>query len=159
RLFHAIDPSPLAERDLDPGVEEFIVEWSREVSPEARLCLSIRLSAEVPPDDAARVREAVSHYFEERAQSARIRLRRLFQVGRTSLVIGLVALAAFTLLAQVLRGEAGGLGTVLQQSLSIGGWVAMWRPLEIFLYEWWPIRADAKLFDRLAVAPVRFTVG
>jgi hypothetical protein len=30
----------------------------------------------------------------------------------------------------------------------------MWRPLEIFLYDWWPIRADARLFDRLAAMPV-----
>ena len=37
----------------------------------------------------------------------------------------------------------------------IGGWVAMWRPMEIFLYDWWPIRADGKLYDRLSVMPVR----
>ncbi len=37
----------------------------------------------------------------------------------------------------------------------IGGWVAMWRPLEIFLYDWWPIRAEARLFDRLSAMPVR----
>ena len=27
--------------------------------------------------------------------------------------------------------------------------MAMWRPLEVFLYDWWPIRAEARLFDRL----------
>jgi hypothetical protein len=32
---------------------------------------------------------------------------------------------------------------VLQESLVIGGWVAMWRPLEILLYDWWPILAGA----------------
>ena len=32
----------------------------------------------------------------------------------------------------------------------IGGWVAMWRPLEVFLYDWWQIRAEARLFDRLS---------
>jgi hypothetical protein len=31
----------------------------------------------------------------------------------------------------------------------------MWRPLEIFLYDWWPIRAERRLFDRLAAMPVR----
>jgi hypothetical protein len=39
----------------------------------------------------------------------------------------------------------------------IGGWVAMWRPLEIFLYDWWPIVAERKLFDRLSTMPVRIT--
>ena len=41
--------------------------------------------------------------------------------------------------------------------LLIGGWVAMWRPMEIFLYDWWPIRADAMLADRLSVMPVRIS--
>jgi hypothetical protein len=31
----------------------------------------------------------------------------------------------------------------------------MWRPLEIFLYDWWPIRDEALLSDRLATMPVR----
>jgi hypothetical protein len=26
--------------------------------------------------------------------------------------------------------------------------------MEIFLYDWWPIRAQARLFDRLAAMPV-----
>jgi hypothetical protein len=30
----------------------------------------------------------------------------------------------------------------------------MWRPIEIFLYEWWPIRAEARLFDRLSAMMV-----
>jgi len=48
----------------------------------------------------------------------------------------------------------GALGGILLEGLLIGGWVAMWRPLEIFLYDWWPIRAQARLFDRLADMPV-----
>jgi len=36
----------------------------------------------------------------------------------------------------------------------IGGWVAMWRPIEIFLYDWWPIRDERKLFERLSAAPI-----
>jgi hypothetical protein len=31
----------------------------------------------------------------------------------------------------------------------------MWRPLEIFLYDWWPVRGDARLFDRLSAMTVR----
>lgn len=31
----------------------------------------------------------------------------------------------------------------------------MWRPLEIFLYDWWPIRADGRLLQRLSTIPVR----
>lgn len=39
---------------------------------------------------------------------------------------------------------------ILKESLTIGGWVAMWRPLEIYLYDWWPIRVEQRMLERLA---------
>jgi hypothetical protein len=36
------------------------------------------------------------------------------------------------------------------EGLLIVGWVAMWGPLDIFLYGWWPIYSRCRLFDRLA---------
>jgi hypothetical protein len=33
----------------------------------------------------------------------------------------------------------------------------MWKPMEIFLYDWWPIQAKATLADRLSVMPVRIS--
>ena len=47
------------------------------------------------------------------------------------------------------------LAEVVREGFLIGGWVAMWRPIEVFLYDWWPIRAEARLFDRLSNMPVR----
>ena len=41
------------------------------------------------------------------------------------------------------------------RNLTIGGWVAMWRPMEIFLYSWWPIRRERQTYDRLAAMSVR----
>jgi hypothetical protein len=31
----------------------------------------------------------------------------------------------------------------------------MWRPMEIFLYDWWPIRRERRIFDRLGTSAVR----
>ena len=85
------------------------------------------------------------------------RLRELFRVGRTSLVIGLVALASAIALGDFLAALMKGsrIAEIVRESLTIGGWVSMWRPLEIFLYDWWPIRSEARLSDRLAAMPVR----
>ena len=33
------------------------------------------------------------------------------------------------------------------ESLLIGGWVAMWRPLEVFIYDWWPVRAEDAIVE------------
>jgi len=37
----------------------------------------------------------------------------------------------------------------VDESLYIVGWVTMWRPLEIFLYDWRPIRHRVRLFAKL----------
>jgi hypothetical protein len=63
--------------------------------------------------------------------------RELVRVGRTSLMIGLVALAAAIalgdFLATLMKGSR--VGEILRESLTIGGWVSIWRPLEVFLYD------------------------
>ena len=160
RLFNSIDPAPFRERDLDPAVEEFIVDWSREAPANAPLALLVRLDGTAnSADDAGVVRDAIHQFFAQRAVSSRRRLRRLFRVGRISLMIGLAVLTIFLIAAQFIsqRTAGTGLSGVFHESLLIGGWVAMWRPLEVFLYDWWPIRAEARLFDRLAAMPVRLS--
>jgi hypothetical protein len=160
RLFNAIDPSPFRDKDLDPQAEEFIVGWSKDVPGNAELALLVHLDRPAGlPDEAAVLRDAVHEFFSQRALATRRRLRQLFRIGRTSLLIGLAFLAASIgagdFAANQLRGSV--LGDVVRESFLIGGWVAMWRPLEIFLYDWWPIRNEVRLFERLAVMPVRIS--
>jgi len=158
QLFDAMDPSPFRERDLDPKAEEFIVSWAKEASRDAQLGMLVHLDRAAGKDDeATALRDAVHEYFAHRAQVMRQRLRELFRVGRISLLIGVVSLTVLFVLAELIGGfiPSAQIRDLLRESLLIGGWVAMWRPLEIFLYEWWPIRADARLCDRLSAMPVR----
>lgn len=158
QLFNAIDPSPFREKDLDPKADEFIVSWAREVHADASLALLVYLDRPAGlPEEAAILRDAIREYFGRRAVASRRRLRQLFRVGRTSLVIGITCLAVSLLLGDVIASAWRGqrVGELLRESLLIGGWVAMWRPMELFLYDWWPIRSEARLFDRLGVMPVR----
>jgi hypothetical protein len=151
-MFNAIDPSPFHDRDLDPSAEDFIVAWVAELPRSAPLCLRVTLDAPGNADDAEVLEPAVHQYFGRRASAERRRLRELFGRGRISLVIGLAFLAASTALASAVAPADSQLGAILQEGLLIGGWVAMWRPIEVFLYDWWPIRAQARLYDRLATA-------
>lgn len=158
QLFNAMDPAPFRERDLDPNAEEFIVGWAREMHEDRPLALVVHLDREPGTEEAATtLKGAVMMFFSERAKVTRQKLRLLLRNGRISLVIGLVFLAASVLVGDVLAGmlEEGRFAGVIRESLLIGGWVAMWRPLEVFLYDWWPVRREARLFDRLANMPVR----
>jgi len=164
QLFNSIDPSPFRNRDLDPEAEEFIVAWAKDFGREARLALLVRLDRPAgTADEAAMLRDAIHEFFRQRAHEQRLRLRELFRVGRINLAIGLVALASAVMVGNfvakhfiVTGNDIGfGFGDFLRETLFVGGWVAMWRPLEIFLYDWWPIRKEVRLSDRLAEMPVR----
>jgi hypothetical protein len=158
QLFNSIDPSPFRNKDLDPKAEEFIVGWAKDLPRDAPLGLVVDLDRPAGlPDEAAVLRDAIHEFFLQRAEAFRRRLRELFRVGRRSLAIGLIALAAAIALGDFLATlmKASRMGEILRESLTIGGWVSMWRPLEVFLYDWWPIRNEARLSDRLAFMPIR----
>lgn len=158
QLFHSLDPTPFRERDLDPKAEAFIAGWARELKPELPLGLVVHVDQAVTPADHITVlQDAVREYFGERAVETRRRLRQLFRLGRTSLAIGLIFLAAAIFAGDFAASllSTSRFAGVARESLVIGGWVAMWRPLEVFLYDWWPIRAEARLFDRLSAMAVR----
>jgi hypothetical protein len=162
QLFNAIDPSPFRERDLDPNAEQFIVEWGREVPRDVPLALVVHLDRPAGlPEEASVLRDAVREFFSVRAETTRRRLRQLFRVGRMSLLIGIAFVAATVaagdLIAKALQGQR--LGEIIKESLLIGGWVAMWRPLEVFLYDWWPIRQEAQLYDPSARCPSASSTG
>jgi hypothetical protein len=157
QLFDSLDPAPFRERDLDPKAAEYIVDSAREVPRHAALALQVQLGREPAGNGTAGLlRDAVHEYFERRAAARRRELGRLFRTGRVSLLIGVTFLAGAIALAQCLGGliRHEGYAWIVSESLIIGGWVALWRPIEIFLYDWWPIRAEARLFDRLAAMPV-----
>ncbi len=71
--------------------------------------------------------------------------------GRFALIVGLLFLAACFGLGEVVQPLLPATwGEFVELGLHIVGWVAMWRPLEIYLYDLWPVRAEVKLFERLA---------
>ena len=158
QLFNAIDPSPFRERDLDPRAEEFIVDWAKDLPPKEPWALVVHLErAAGRADEATVLRDAIHAYFRDRAAASRRRLRELFHRGRISLAIALTFLAASIAVGDAIANYLPGsrLAEIVREGFLIGGWVAMWRPLEVFLYDWWPIRADGRLLERLSTVPVR----
>jgi hypothetical protein len=103
------------------------------------------------------VSDAFRSHFTRQSQLASQELRSLLGRGWISLAIGLCFLAAMITIAEPVATWIGAdpFATILRESLIIGGWVAMWRPLEIFLYDWWPIVGRRRIFDRLSRVPVR----
>jgi hypothetical protein len=159
QLFNMMDPSPFIDRDLDADAEDFIVGWARELPHHRELELIIHLATPPEPERAAGTEEAVRHYFASRVELKQRELRLLLRRGRTSLVIGLLFLAGCMVLSELTKTVLPrGWNEFAELGLQIVGWVAMWRPLEIYLYDWWPIRSDRRLLERLARMKVRLNL-
>ena len=156
QLFNSMDASPFQEKDLDHDAEEFIVSWAQEFHHRDPLILRIHVK-ELPKASEAQwsIEKAVRNYFSYRWNLNRFEFRRLMKQGRISLFIGGLFLATCLFASDLLgQREHGTLLTLVRESLTIAGWVAMWRPMQIFLYEWWPLRGIGQIYRRLSHSPI-----
>jgi hypothetical protein len=161
QLFNSLDPSPFHERDIDSEAEDFIVGYARELPPKRPLRLIVHL-----PQEQARIaverglETAFANYFAYRAERIELQLRDLFRNGRRHLAIGLPLLVMCLLASQYVGGALPQRpwSRIAEESFIILGWVANWKPIEIFLYDWWPIRRDLALYRRLAAGRVEIKI-
>jgi hypothetical protein len=160
QLFDTLDPYPFPERDLDKDAEEYIVGWARELPRDEPISIVIHLpGAEAAKQDTKTLRAALNRYFTYRTGVILRDLNELFRIGRIALLIGLVVLALCVMgarFAAILLDDTP-FGRFLQESLIILGWVANWKPIEIFLYDWWPLLRRRNLYRRLSEANVEVT--
>ena len=151
--FVRITPVPTASRTF-----HFLSICYTPIQCEARFHvfkLRIHLDQWPAEDPQAIIRTAIHNYFAHRAKITGLEFKRLLRQGRTSLFIGLLFLAACLFLNKILLGhEAGTWAAVVRESLTIAGWVAMWRPMQIYLYDWWPLLQLRRVFTKLIHMPV-----
>lgn len=155
QLFNSMDPSPFHEKDLDSDAEEFIVSWAQEYPSQAPLALRIYLAQWPAEDPRDLIRQSIHNFFAYRANLTQLEFRRLMDQGRTSMLIGLTFLALCFLVSEVvLANKIGPWFGFLREGLLIAGWVAMWRPMQTYLYDWWPLRRRQRIFTKLSQMPV-----
>jgi hypothetical protein len=152
QLFDSFDPAPFHEKDLDRDAEEFIVAWALEHPPDAALVFRLHLPRDQQRLEPERVvQDAIRNYFTYRSSIARLEMRRNLQHGRQILVIGLTFLVACVGLHELWRSlGVGEWGRVVEEGLLIIGWVAMWKPLELLLYDWRPVLRRKRTYDNLS---------
>jgi hypothetical protein len=157
QLFHSLDPYPFRERDLDKDAEDYIVAWARELDSKEPITIVVH----VPENDAqsktaSELPDAFAHFFAYRAVGLQRELKELFRVGRRSLAIGIIILSTCLLSAHFLAKRVfdDPFKSLVEESLLLLGWVANWRPNEIFIYDWLPIVRKRNLYRRLAAAKV-----
>lgn len=155
QLFNTLDPSPFHHKDLDQDAEEYLVETAHELPSRAPIKIRIYLpEKERPETETIDISRAVHNYFGYRLWVLRSRLRDLIRRGRDALIIGLAFLAATLIARHLLLANGGAITQLSAEGLEIAGWVALWQPVQIFFYDWRPLKRTVQLYDRLSVADV-----
>jgi hypothetical protein len=158
QLFNSMDPAPFHQREIDTEAAAYIVDWAREVPTGRPLSLVLHLGRAASSDESPEMlRKCIHDHFQRRALATRRQLQQLLRQGRYSLAIALAFLALVIVVGESVASviSRASIVALIQDSLVIGGWVALWHPLNIFLYDWWPIRAEARLFEQLSTMDVR----
>ena len=155
QLFRTADPFPFRESDLAREAEDYLVARAKETAWRQRLRLVVTIDPHDPDGrDGAAGRIAAG--FRNLAKAEATDIRELFRNGRRALAIGLVVLAVCLFVAWRTKPgfDEGALSTLVHESAVIFGWVAIWRPAEIFLYEWLPKARRLGSLRRLAAADI-----
>ncbi len=156
QLFNSMDPTPFHHRDLDINAERFLESWALEFPQDSHFRIIVHIEEMAPEDPTELVETAIQNHFEYKTILARRNLRLLLVEGRTSMLIGLCFLGLCLLGADLLSVFANNTFLkILKESLLIGGWVAMWRPMQMVLYDWWPIVRRIRIYQNLSHAIVQ----
>lgn len=160
-LFNSLDPAPFFTQELDPSAEQYIEKWASKFPAHSQLHLSIHSKAAPSGGQhGSRIARAVCHHFAFRAQATKSDLKDLLWQGRLSMLIGCAFVVLCILLADLLRTQGPApLHSILREGLTIVGWVALWRPIQIFLYDWWPIWRRVQVLTNLARMRVELLVN
>lgn len=150
QLFDRRDPSPFKEKDLDEDFSRYLILALNELREAERVKLVIKMQEHHPTFLKAKdVEEAIYNYYSFELENSKNDLSMLFRLGRRSLVMGLAFLAACYTGFALMRDHSSLFVGFLGEGLHVLGWVAMWKPINLFLYDWWPIRDRIRLMTRL----------
>ncbi len=154
QLFDLRDPAPFRERDLDEKAMEYL-SASMSDTPASRAVRYVIQIDEPLPDQLTvdDIKQAIDTYLQYEANKNNRQLREHFRRAQLAMFIGMLALGALLTLAN-LTGKLvdGTWRTVMKEGLTITAWVAMWRPLELVGYDWWPFVQRRRLLSRMMAA-------
>lgn len=158
QLYDAMDPAPFHDKALDPRAEDYILSCARESA--AHEPVTLRLHG--PPDlreHAGEIASAVHAHFGLALQAAERHGRQRLRIGRAALLLGLAVLVACLVLRSLVPADPSPALEAIREGLLILGWVALWRPVEILLFERWESRQERQRLRALAQARIELAAA
>jgi hypothetical protein len=150
------DPAPFRQGIVTPEAEDYILRAAKKLPGNEPIRIVVDLPGGTEPYAPADIADKISTNFRNAAEEETRDVRELFRYGRKAMLIGVLTLSACLFLAWFFYEKLPQrpITRLMQESFVILGWVSMWRPIEIFLYDWLPHVRRLRLFDRLSDAAV-----
>jgi hypothetical protein len=152
QLFNSFDPAPFHEKELDTAAEHYIIDTVKDFPAKTKFRMVIYLPKDLAESrEAQKIKSGIQHHFEYRVMGADRKFRSHFRHGRSTMVIGL----SFLTIALIARQMVSHLNNqlvaqIFADALLIIGWVAMWEPVTVLLYELWPILQMKKVYQKIS---------
>ena len=151
QLFDARDPAPFRDRDLDDDFVEYIYSSAREFALSSPLKIVIYIeeneSKNLPKDS---IKEAIRSFFAYQIELQRGGLKNFIKQAQLFFLIGIAILVTCIGVAQRLSvPNPPGLTGILREGIVIFGWVSIWKPIELILFDWYPLYEKLRFFKKL----------
>lgn len=139
QFYQMLDPSPDLEKDLNPDTVEYLVDTVEEMKGRNNECLHISLFLEQSlyenTELRSRMEKSIPAYFSRRVDILEHKHRMSHKKARKNLVRGLIFVIACVAASVILTNFVdNALVYAFGQSLTVIGWVALWNPVEFYLY-------------------------
>jgi hypothetical protein len=155
QLFDARDPSPFRERDLDEHFSEYLEACVDEMYVKYPLRIQIDIAQSDTKLGEEVIRSAIREYFNYQIQIKKGRFKKMLRTAQLFLGIGVLFLFACLVIARYIpQSEASVLGRTLREGVVIFGWVSLWRPLELIMFDWYPIYDRIRVYSSLENADI-----
>lgn len=161
QLFDARDPAPFREKDLDDDFVDYVRTSAHEFSLSTPIKIVIHIEGEETAElSRESIREAIHGFFLHEVEQKTSELRRFRRRSQIFLLIGLAVLVACIAVARSIPYSSSSdfLGA-LREGVVIFGWVSLWKPIELLLFDWYPLYENLRFERKLFSAEVDLRFG
>ena len=153
QLFNSFDPAPFHEKELDSNAESYIVDTVKNFPRKTRFKIVIYLpEIIIDRKEALEIPKAIRSHFEYKGMIQKRKFRERYIYGQFALLVGLSFLAIATIASLAIDAYSSSypVAHFIAKALEVTGWVAMWEPVTVFLFQLWPIIKQRKVYEKIS---------
>jgi len=153
QLFNTFDPAPFHEKELDINAESYIVDTVKDFPGKTPFKIVFYLPDKIfDTNEAMEIPKAIRAHFEYKTLTQRRKFRERYLYGQFTFIVGISFLAIATIASLAIDAYYGSYPAahLIATILEVTGWVAMWEPVTVFLYQLWPIVKQRKIYEKIS---------